>query len=170
MHSYLRMILFTLGLLAGVQIPGVLELYFQRVDARLQQAQVSLIPFQSNADEHFDGNLTALIQHYRTNPDPVVQRDATSIQSLVDQRTLLEREQAQQGAPWYRQLLHFASAADRTLVQDTLNHYNYLVPLNQAAIFCGLLVGLLGALLGDLLFAILAWPFRPAPRRRMDLR
>lgn len=170
MRSYLRMMLFALSLLAGVQIPGMLELYFQRVDARLQQAEVSLTPFQNNADEHFAGSLKGLIEHYRTNPDPVVQRDANSIQSLVDQKALLERERARQGAPWYRQLLHFATAADRTLVQDTLNHYNYLVPLNHAAIVCGLLAGLLGALLGDLLFAILAWPFRPAPRRRLDLR
>ena len=38
MRSYLRMMLFALGLLAGVQIPGLVDLYFQRLDARLQQS------------------------------------------------------------------------------------------------------------------------------------
>ncbi|WP_162519772.1 DUF2937 family protein, partial [Aeromonas hydrophila] len=34
MRSYLRMMLFALGLLAGVQIPGLIDLYYQRLDAR----------------------------------------------------------------------------------------------------------------------------------------
>ena len=33
MRSYLRMMLFALGLLAGVQIPGIVDLYYQRLDA-----------------------------------------------------------------------------------------------------------------------------------------
>ena len=44
MRSYLRMMLFALGLLAGVQIPGLVDLYFQRLDARLQQAGLALAP------------------------------------------------------------------------------------------------------------------------------
>ena len=51
MRSYLRMMLFALGLLAGVQIPGLVDLYFQRLDARLQQAGLALAPFQRTADQ-----------------------------------------------------------------------------------------------------------------------
>ncbi len=43
MRSYLRMMLFALGLLAGVQIPGIVDLYYQRLDARLQQASRILV-------------------------------------------------------------------------------------------------------------------------------
>lgn len=170
MRNYLRLILFSMGLLAGVQIPGWLELYYQRVDARLQQANTSLAPFQANADEHVGGALDALIAHYRSNPDPVVSRDADSIQQLVTQRERLTSEQALHGAPWFKQLTHLLLRGDRVLIEDTLTHYNYVVPLNQDAMTCGLLVALLAALLGDLFFSLLAWPFKPAPRRRSELR
>lgn len=170
MRSYLRMVLFALGLLAGVQLPGLLELYFQRIDARLQQAELSLSPFQANADRHFAGDLGALERHYQQSPDPVMRGDADSIRLLIEQQSLLKQEQSLAAAPWYRQTLHLLSSADRAWVRDTLAHYSYVVPLKQEAILCGLLAGVLGSLLGDLLYAILAWPFRPAPRRRNELR
>ncbi|MGE6106366.1 DUF2937 family protein [Aeromonas sobria] len=170
MRSYLRMVLFALGLLAGVQLPGLLELYFQRIDARLQQAELSLSPFQANAERHFAGDLGALLHHYQESQDPVVRGDAGSIRQLIEQQRMLRQEQALATAPWYRQTLHLLGGASRELVSDTLAHYGYVVPLKQEAIVCGLLGGVLGALLGDLFWALLAWPFRPAPRRRGELR
>ena len=60
--------------------------------------------------------------------------------------------------------------ADSQLWQDTLRNYGYVVPLKQAAIFCGVAVGLLASLLGDLLLSLLLLPFRqrqPAPRHAL---
>ncbi|MFM4803702.1 DUF2937 family protein [Aeromonas bivalvium] len=170
MRSYLRMVLFALGLLAGVQLPGLLDLYFQRIDARLQQAELSLSPFRANAERHFAGDLGALLGHYQQSQDPVVRGDAEGIRQLIEQQRMLRQEQALAAAPWYRQALHLLGGANRDLVGDTLAHYGYVVPLKQEAIVCGLLAGVLGALLGDLLWALLAWPFRAAPRRRGELR
>lgn len=170
MRSYLRMILFALGLLAGVQLPGLVDLYYQRLDARLQQADLSLAPFQRTADQHFDGDLAALIAHYAASQDPVFTQDATSLNTLVSQQQRLQRELAFQGAPWYRQLSHLLLQPDPQLWQDTLHNYSYVVPLKQAAIFCGLSAGLLAALLGDLLLGLVLLPFRtrqPAPRHSL---
>jgi hypothetical protein len=170
MRSYLRMMLFALGLLAGVQIPGLVDLYYQRLDARLQQASLSLAPFQRTADQHFGGDLDALVNHYRTNPDPVFAQDATSLLHLVSQQQRLQQESAFQGKPWYRQLSHLLWQADPQLWQDTLQNYSYVVPLKHAAIFCGMTVGLLASLAGDLLLALILLPFRarqPAPRRSL---
>lgn len=171
MRSYLRMMLFALGLLAGVQIPGLIDLYYQRLDARLQQASLSLAPFQETADQHFNGDLTALVNHYRTNPDPVFAKDAASLQLLVSQRQTLQQESVYKHHPWYRQLSHLLLRADPLLWQDTLHNYGYVVPLNQAAILCGVAVGLMASLLGDLLLSLLALPFRPRqPLSRRSLR
>lgn len=170
MRSYLRMMLFALGLLAGVQIPGLIDLYYQRLDARLQQANLSLAPFQGTADQHFGGDLSALIQHYRASQDPVFTQDATSLQLLVSQQQRLQQESTFQDAPWYRQLSHLLLQPDPQLWQDTLHNYSYVVPLKQAAIFCGLSAGVLAALLGDLLLGIVLLPFRtrqPAPHRSL---
>lgn len=169
MRSYLRMMLFALGLLAGVQIPGLVDLYFQRLDARLQQASLSLAPFQGTADQHFGGDLDALIAHYGASQDPVFTRDADSLKLLVDQQRHLQQELAVQRQPWLQQLSHLLMQPDPQLWQDTLHNYSYVVPLKQAAIGCGLGVGLLAALLGDLLLGLVLLPFRsrqPAPRYR----
>lgn len=160
MRSYLRIMLFALGLLAGVQIPGLIDLYYQRVDARLQQAELSLAPFQGTADQHFNGDLNALVNHYRTNPDPVFAQDAASLQQLVSQRQTLLQESAFKDRPWYQQLPHLLLRANPQLWQDTLQNYSYVVPLKQAAIFCGMSVGLLSALLGDMLLGLILLPFR----------
>lgn len=167
MRSYLRMMLFALGLLAGVQIPGLIDLYYQRLDARLQQASLSLAPFQETADQHFDDDLTALVNHYRTNPDPVFAKDAASLQLLVSQRQTLQQESIYKHHPWYRQLSHLLLSAEPQLWQDTLQNYSYVVPLKQAAIVCGMTAGLLAALLGDLLLSLVLLPFRrQQPRTR----
>lgn len=102
MRSYLRMMLFALGLLAGVQIPGLVDLYYQRLDARLQQASLGLAPFQRTADQHFNGDLQALIAHYGASQDPVFTQDATSLQQLVSQRNHLQEEFAFRDQAWYR--------------------------------------------------------------------
>ncbi|MGY3931631.1 Protein of uncharacterised function (DUF2937) [Aeromonas encheleia] len=171
MRSYLRMMLFALGLLAGVQIPGLIDLYYQRLDARLQQADLSLAPFQGTADRYFGGDLAALVDHYSTNPDPVFAQDAASLQHLVSQQQRLQQERAFQDKPWYQQLSHLLLQPDPRLWQDTLHNYSYVVPLKQAAIFCGVVGGLLAALLGDLLLGILWLPFRPRqPAPRHGLR
>lgn len=171
MRSYLRMMLFALGLLAGVQIPGLIDLYYQRLDARLQQASLSLAPFQETADQHFNGDLTTLVNHYRTNPDPVFAKDAASLQLLVSQRQTLQQESVYKDAPWYRQLAHLLLRAEPQLWQDTLQNYSYVVPLKQAAIVCGMAAGLLAALVGDLLLGLLLLPFRQRqPRVRYGQR
>ncbi len=169
MRSYLRMMLFALGLLAGVQIPGLIDLYFQRLDARVQQANLSLAPFQGTADQHFGGDLQALIAHYGASQDPVFTQDADSLKLLVSQQRHLQQELAIKDKPWLRQLSHLLLQPDPLLWQDTLHNYSYVVPLKQAAIGCGLAVGLIAALLGDLLLGIILLPFRsrqPAPRYR----
>ena len=88
----------------------------------------------------------------------------------MSQQRHLQQERAFQGQPWYLQLSHLLSQADPMLWQDTLRNYGYVVPLKQAAIFCGVMVGLLASLLGDLLLSLLLLPFRqrqPAPRHAL---
>lgn len=171
MRSYLRMMLFALSLLAGVQIPGLVDLYYQRLDARLQQASLGLAPFQRTADQHFNGDLQALIAHYGASQDPVFTQDATSLQQLVSQRNHLQEEFAFRDQPWYLQISHLLLRADPQLWQDTLHNYGYVVPLKEAAIFCGVAAGLIASLAGDLLLSLLLWPFRPRqPLSRRSLR
>ena len=84
---------------------------------------------------------------------------------------MLLQESAFKDHPWYQQLTHLLLRADPQLWQDTLQNYSYLVPLKQSAIICGMSVGFIAALLGDLLLGLILLPFRKRqPRSRHALR
>ena len=82
----------------------------------------------------------------------------------MNQQQHLQGEIAVRESPWYQQLSHLLLRADPALWQDTLHNYGYVVPLKQAAIFCGVAAGLLASLAGDLLLGLLLLPFRSRQR------
>lgn len=71
LRSYLRLVLFTVGLLFGVQIPGFISDYSKRVEAHLIEAQQAVKGYTATAQQFFKGDIRALIQHYRSSEDPV---------------------------------------------------------------------------------------------------
>jgi hypothetical protein len=142
-RSYLRLALFALGLLVGVQVPGFVDDYGKRVEAHRLEAQQALKGFRETAKRFFKGDLDALVAHYRTSDDPVMRSDAQSVAVLVERANWLEREwQAMQG-PWYAQVWHLAVVADRQLLQETYDAYRYQVLLVPEAIAWGIACALL---------------------------
>lgn len=157
LRSYLRLLLFACGLLAGVQIPGLIDQYGKRVDAHLREAQTAIAGFRATAADHFGGDLQALISHYQQSDDPVFQSDARSLQTLVSRLSLLEREAALLTRPGWYVAGHLLLAADPALRAETLAQYSYTVPLTPAAIGWGLTLALLLAWLVELPLALLLW-------------
>ena len=99
--SYLRLVLFAIGLLVGVQVPGFINDYAKRVEAHLIEAQTGLRGFDATAQQFFNGDLQALVAHYRASDDPVFRSDANSLGTLLDRQVALDKQfQAMQG-PWY---------------------------------------------------------------------
>ncbi len=110
--SYLRLVLFAIGLLVGVQVPGFINDYAKRVEAHLIEAQTGLRGFDATAQQFFNGDLQALVAHYRASDDPVFRSDADSLSTLLDRQVALDKQfQAMQG-PWYIRALQVAVAAD----------------------------------------------------------
>ena len=117
-RSYLRLLLFTFGLLAGIQVPGLVKDYSQRVEAHLFESREALDGFRQTAERFFKGDLQALLQHYRSSDDPVFNSDANSIESLMIRNELLENEwQALQG-PWAQRTWHVLVQADPQLREE----------------------------------------------------
>ena len=101
LRSYIRLVLFALGLLVGVQVPGFIKDYSIRVDAHRQEALQALEGYRNTAGQYFQGDLDALVAHYRGSPDPVFQRDGDNVEHLLRRAKLFDNEwQALQG-PWY---------------------------------------------------------------------
>lgn len=142
-RSYLRLALFALGLLVGVQVPGFIDDYSKRVDAHRIEAEQGLKGFRQTAERFFKGDLVALVGHYQASTDPVMRSDAQSLGTLVERSAFLEREaKAMQGA-WYAQVWHLATAADHELIEETLSAYRYQVLLAPEAIAWGIACAML---------------------------
>ncbi|MDX1366849.1 DUF2937 family protein [Pseudomonas sp.] len=154
-RSYLRLALFALGLLVGVQVPGFIDDYSKRVEAHRLESEQSLTGFRETATRFFNGDLQALVTHYQASNDPVMRSDAQSVGYLVERASFLEREwQAMQG-PWYGQVWHLATAADRELMDETYSAYRYQVLLEPQAIVWGLVCALLLAWLVESLLLMI---------------
>ena len=142
-RSYLRLALFALGLLVGVQVPGFIDDYSKRVDAHRIEAEQGLKGFRQTAERFFKGDLVAVVGHYQASADPVMRSDAQSLGTLVERSAFLEREaKAMQGA-WYAQVWHLATAADHELIEETLSAYRYQVLLAPEAIAWGIACAML---------------------------
>lgn len=157
LRSYLRLVLFTAGLLVGVQIPGFVSDYHKRVEAHLIEAQQSVKGYNATAAQFFKGDLQALVQHYRNSEDPVFRSDADSINALLTRTQVLEREWLAMQGPWYVKALHVAVAADADIRRETWNGYTWQVLLAPDVIAWGIISALVLALLIESLGLLLGW-------------
>jgi hypothetical protein len=164
--DYLRLILFAVGLLAGVQLPGFIDQYAKRVSAHQLEAATDFRGFQQIADRYFGGSVEALIAHHAASPDPPFQQEGAAIRTLYDRLTALDAELAALRGPLIAQIFHVALRPNREILAETRRAYSYTVPLNPAAILCGVLAGALLALCVEALYSGLWRLAKPARRER----
>lgn len=159
LRSYLRLVLFTAGLLIGVQIPGFISDYSKRVEAHLIEAQKSLGGYNDTAQRFFKGDVQALIQHYRSSDDPVFRADADNINNLLIRTQTLDREWLALQGPWYMRAYHVLTAADPDIRKETWNGYSWQVLLSPEVIGWGLVCALLFSLVIESLVLFIDWVF-----------
>lgn len=156
-RSYLRLLLFTFGLLAGIQVPGLVKDYSQRVEAHLFESRQALDGFKQTAERFFKGDLQALVRHYRSSDDVVFNSDANSIESLLIRNQLLENEwQALQGS-WVSRTWHVLVQPDPQMREETLKGYSYQILLVPEAIGWGVGAGFVLAFVVESLLLGIAW-------------
>ena len=166
--SYLRLVLFAIGLLVGVQVPGFINDYAKRVEAHLIEAQTGLRGFESTAQQFFNGDLQALVAHYRASDDPVFQSDANSLGAMLDRQVALDKQfQAMQG-PWYIRALQVAVAADPDIRLETWNGYSYQILLAPEAMGWGLGGAMLLSFGLECLFRLIDWVVLGGKRLRQS--
>ncbi|RJG13907.1 DUF2937 family protein [Pseudomonas cavernicola] len=156
-RHYLRLVLFALGLLLGVQVPGFINDYSQRIEAHWQESEQGLKGFRETAKNFFKGDLEALVAHYQASDDPVFNSDADSLNLLLDRSRLLDGEWRAMQGPWYAKAWHVASAADPELLEETYQGYRYQVLLAPEVIAWGIACALLLAWLVECLLLGAGW-------------
>ena len=166
LRSYLRLTLFALGLMIGIQVPGFIKAYADHIEARRIEAQQGLTGFQGTAERFFGGDLNALVDHYRASEDPVIQSDAQSVSALVERVRLLDREWRIMQGPWYAQAWHVLLGADQSLRRQVWSSYRFQVLLVPATIAWGLCCALVLAWIAESILLMLRLALFPQRHRR----
>jgi hypothetical protein len=146
LRAYLRLVLFGVGLLAGVQVPGFVDQYAKRVSAHYIEVTRNFAGFQLTADQYFAGSIDALIAHHEASPDAIFKDEAQIIRALHGRLQSLAAELDAMRRSMLSRIAHVAFRADPDILKETLAAYTYSVPLNQDAILSGVAAGLLLAL------------------------
>jgi len=149
LRAYLRLILFALGLLIGIQAPGFVDQYSKRVSAHYVEAQKNFAGFQRTANLYFGGSIEALIAHHESSSDAVFKDEAKNVAVIYVRLKKLALETNAMNHPLYSRIFHVAFYPDEEILNETMAAYSYTVPLNQEAILCGLIAASLLAILAE---------------------
>jgi hypothetical protein len=150
--NYLRLILFSLGLLIGVQAPGFVDQYVKRVSAHQIEVARDFKGFQEAADRNFGGSVEALIEHNIRSTDPAFQDEGTTIKAMYQRLTDLSAEVDALKGPLIQQILRITLHPNREILEETRAAYSYTVPLTPSAVVAGLVTGTCLAVLVEAIF------------------
>jgi hypothetical protein len=153
--QYLRLILFSVGLLIGMQLPAVVDQYSKRVNAHLLEAEQSLGGFQQTADAYFSGSIERLVSHYQSSDDKVFQNDAANIQFIFERVQSLNSEMMLLEQSAFFRTFHVMFAYDQKLMNETMQHYSYALLLNPQALIWGISIAFCLAFFTELLLRLL---------------
>jgi hypothetical protein len=156
---------FTITFILGVQLPAFIIQYKHRLSGHLSEAKLHLVQFQTIADQHYQGDLSAMIMKYQTNSEPSIVNTAEIIKQLVLRVEYLELQlNAIINNAYIEQVFNFIVYADRTIIRDTLIDFSITIPLELNALATGAIIAIVGLLIKEVssyifkLFSKKIWP------------
>ena len=170
LRGYLRLVVFSVGLLVGVQAPGFVDQYAKRVSAHYIEAQHNFAGFQQAANQYFNGDVSALVAHHLASTDAVFKGEAKTIGELFARIRALSAELAALNGASLARLIHIIVNPNRDIFQETVAAYSYTVPLSPDAIAYGVITGLVLSLAVELILAGLYVLMRNQWHRRIRVR
>ena len=159
LRGYVRLVVFAIGLLIGVQAPAFVDQYAKRVSAHYMEAKHNFAGFQQAADQYFNGDVGALVTHHLQSPDAVFRAEAKTIGDLFERIKGLAAELEALNGPSIARLVHIMVNPNRDILQETIAAYSYTVPLSPEAIIYGASTGLALSLAVELILAGVLWLF-----------
>lgn len=158
--QYLRLILFLAGILAGIQIPNFMDAYHKSLIAHFNESDKSLNPFKQDADKYFNGNLKALIIHYKSNKDPVFTEGGKSIEFIYQRNILLKKALLNFNKSFLSGFIHVFIKPVEDIKKEVIKNYSYGVKLDKKSIISGLVSGTFLAGIPEFLLMIIIGFFK----------
>lgn len=153
--DYLKLSVFVLGVLVGVQIPGFIDQYGKNLDARVSESGNSIGEFQDDADNYFGGDISRLIEYYSSNIDPVITSGGESIEAIFNRNQLLINAQQQFNQSVFSSYTHVLISPVEEIRNEVWTNYTYNIVLNGEAILLSISVALLALALFELTIFLL---------------
>ena len=150
--DYARLIIFAGGILIGVQVPNFIDQYAKRISAHYLEAKANFSGYQNTVHKHFGGSVDALLDHYESSNDTVFEEDAKNIKYIYHRIQGFSSELKALDQSLLKRIFHVAFHSDQEVLEKTYHEYSYTVPLNQEAIVCGLVLGLISSIVFEFLF------------------
>lgn len=155
LYRYLSILIAAFLVVLGLQIPGFVNQYEQRVSAHLLEVEDNLARFQEIADRYHQGSLDALITHHRQSGDPTFVSEADAIAALYERYRRFSAELAELEASLIGRVIHVAFASDPELMEETVTHYTWVITLNRESAVCAALSSIVGIMLLDLVRGVI---------------
>ncbi|MDO5686468.1 MAG: DUF2937 family protein [Neisseria sp.] len=137
LSHYVRMVIFALLLLIGLQVPAFVDQYGKALQAHWSESERAVSGFRADAQKFFAGDMERLLQHYLQQTDPVIRQGGENVRTLVTRNRVLSDAVADfRSSPW-RAYAHtfFYPVAD---VRDEVwQSYGLIAPLNMASVAFG---------------------------------
>lgn len=143
LYEYLRLILFAISLLIGIQVPGFVDQYGKSLQSHLLESQRSIGDFQDDADKYFDGDIRQLIEHYVKAADPVIMSGGKNIDALFSRQEELQQAFNDFQSSFYSPYLQVAVKPVKDIRQQVWERYTHTIVLTQEAVIVGVLSGVL---------------------------
>jgi len=154
LYRYLLIVLACIAMLAGIQVPNLVDQYEKRVDAHLREVTINLKPFQDIANKYTGGSLDQLIELHRKSGEKAFQDEGNAIETMVKRKLRFEADLAAMQASLPVKVFRIAFSGDREMIDETLMQYTYAVPLNQDALLAGAAAAAIILVLTELLLAV----------------
>ena len=116
-------LVFVAGALVSSQFPTFSNQYHQRLQARYEQVNIDLAPFEAIADRYHGGSMEALVQHHLNSNDPTFYAEGEAIQLMLDSRRSLAESESVAADSYLQQATWLYQHRDDVLVSSTRNGF-----------------------------------------------
>lgn len=131
-------IVFTAFFIIGVQLPAFIIQYSQRLSGHVNEAKHQVLQFQAIADLQYQGNLQALISHYKSLNDETMAQTATLLINTIERHQLLEQQlNLLLNSPFIEKIYYFFVYLNQPMAQATLEQFVLAIPLEIPALVTG---------------------------------
>jgi hypothetical protein len=130
-------LVFALGLLAGLQVPGFVDQYGKRIDAHAIEAREQFKGFQLIADAQFSGDVEEMIAKHEASSDETFHAEAKPIKNGYERIVRFEREASLLIGDLAQRLKHIVLAGDRETILETVKNFTAVIVLDPQSLLCG---------------------------------